>query len=105
MSCLFCDQDERSYTPSRDIEYICSICVLILLSLDQEQLKALYTKAVSKGYEKRKKAIESFFENKGDKNEPGKNDRHNDRKRIDRNLGHEEVRHQRIETESRLALL
>ena len=61
MECLFCGFPEPGYWPDLDKEFICSRCVQILLSADQEDLNRAYHKALEKGYPNKAKAIKSFL--------------------------------------------
>ena len=61
MECLFCGFPEPGYRPDLDKEFICSRCVQILLSADQEDLNRAYRKALEKGYPKKARAIQSFL--------------------------------------------
>jgi hypothetical protein len=61
MSCLFCNRTEKDYTPGPDVEFICGTCVQLFLLADKEDLKRAYTKALSKGYLRKAKAIETFL--------------------------------------------
>jgi hypothetical protein len=61
MSCLFCGFPEPGYKPNPDVEFICSGCVQILLSANQEDLNRAYIKAIEMGYSTKAKAIESFL--------------------------------------------
>ena len=49
------------YKPETGIEFICSLCVQMLLGADQEDLKRAHTKAIDNGYLDKAKAIESFL--------------------------------------------
>ena len=57
---------KKNYKPAKGIDYICSSCVLLLASADQEDLKRAYDKAKTKGFENKAKAIESFLIDEGD---------------------------------------
>ena len=59
--CLFCNGKDKKYNPETGIEFICSICVQMLLGADQEDLKTVYTLAIDNGYLNKAKAIESFL--------------------------------------------
>jgi hypothetical protein len=61
MECLFCGLPEKGYPSDPDKEFICSRCVQILLSADQEDLNRAYRKAIEKGYPNKARAIESFL--------------------------------------------
>jgi len=69
MGCLFCNDQEPNYYPAPNKDFICSSCVQLLLSADQEDLKRAYTKAFSLGYQNKARAIESFLMNEENTNE------------------------------------
>jgi hypothetical protein len=62
MECLFCNDLEPNYQPEPGKDFICSQCVQLLLSADQEDLLKAHAKAIEKGYSNKAKAIESFLE-------------------------------------------
>jgi len=69
INCLFCNEPEptQGYKASqKDIQYICSGCVQILLQAEPLHLERAYKKAIRKGYESKAKAIESFLIPEGD---------------------------------------
>jgi len=59
--CLFCNQEEPDYKSPKNSDFICSSCVQVLLDAEQLHLRRAHEKAVSKGYESKAKAIESFL--------------------------------------------
>jgi len=59
--CLFCNKPEKNYKPGKDIDFICSSCVLILANAEQEDLKKGYQKALNEGYLRKASALESFI--------------------------------------------
>ena len=59
--CLFCNGKELNYKPGPNVDFICSRCVQLFLSADQNDLKKAYIKAIEKGYPDRARAIESFL--------------------------------------------
>jgi hypothetical protein len=61
MGCLFCCDPEPNYKPETGNDFICSLCVQILLAADQEDLKRAYGKAIERGYTRKANAIESFL--------------------------------------------
>ena len=61
MNCLFCNDIEKDYKPTKGIDYICSSCVLLLADANQDDLKRAYVKAVEKGYENKVSALKSFI--------------------------------------------
>jgi hypothetical protein len=61
--CFFCNQNESyNYKPEKNIEFVCSQCVQILLRADQEDLKKAYAKAIKHEYFNKAKAITMFLE-------------------------------------------
>ena len=99
--CLFCNREKGPwYKPEKDVDFICSGCVQLLISVEQVHLKRAHEKAVSRGYEKKAKAIESFLipeENNGKR--PAKRNRKNlNRKGITRTLGNQTKRIGRFTT-------
>jgi hypothetical protein len=60
-TCLFCGLPEKGYRPSKSVDFICSVCVQLLLSADQGQLKRAYEKAVRLGYMGKASAIKNFL--------------------------------------------
>ena len=61
MNCLFCDGMEKDYKPAKDIDYICSSCVLLLASANQDDLKRAYAKAIRLGLKNKASALKSFI--------------------------------------------
>lgn len=59
--CLFYNCEEPGYKPSKDIEFICPHCVLLLVDAEQADLKLAYGKALDEGYLRKASAIESFL--------------------------------------------
>ena len=60
-TCLFCNSSDKKYKSESDKDFICSRCVQLLISADQEELKRAYSKAIEKGYPNKVRAIESFL--------------------------------------------
>ena len=60
-TCLFCGQPEKSCIPSKSVDFICSVCVQLLLNADQADLKRAYEKAVRLGYSGKAEAIKTFI--------------------------------------------
>jgi hypothetical protein len=60
-TCLFCNELEQKYKPESDKYFICSRCVQLFLSADQEDLRKAHAKAIEKGYSNKARAIESFL--------------------------------------------
>jgi len=110
MECLFCGLPEPGYKPNPDKDFICSRCVQILLSADQEDLNRAYRKALEKGYPKKARAIESFLVPEEKINEQfrpisKKHRRHIDRKRIVRAIRDQKKRIGRSKVQAQTALL
>ena len=61
MNCLFCNGMEKDYQPAKDIDFICSGCVLLLADANQDDLKRAYVKAEAKGLENKVSALKSFI--------------------------------------------
>jgi hypothetical protein len=60
-TCLFCGRPEKGYKPSKSVDFICSRCVQLLLSADQDELRHAYDKALSLGYMAKASAIKTFL--------------------------------------------
>jgi hypothetical protein len=60
-TCLFCGKPEKGYKPSKSVDFICSVCVQLLLEADQGQLKRAYEKAIRLGYAGKASAIKTFL--------------------------------------------
>ena len=60
-TCLFCGRPEKGYKPSKSADFICSMCVQLLLAADQNELKRAYEKAVRLGYMGKADAIKTFL--------------------------------------------
>jgi hypothetical protein len=60
-TCLFCGKAEKGYKPSKSVDFICSVCVQLLLEADQGQLKRAYEKAVRLCYAGKASAIKTFL--------------------------------------------
>ena len=61
ISCQFCGFSENGYKSDPEREFICSQCVQLLLSADQEDLNRAYIKSIEKDYPNKARAIESFL--------------------------------------------
>jgi hypothetical protein len=98
--CLFCNQEEPGYKSSANTDFICSSCVQALLGAEQLHLRCAHEKAVSKGYESKARAIESFLIPEGeDGKRPAKRNRKNlNRKGITRTIGNQAKRIGRFAT-------
>ena len=74
-ACLFCGQPEKSCKPSKSVEFVCSVCVQLLLAADQGELMRAYEKAVRLGYMGKASAIKTFFveDEHGETEEPERN--------------------------------
>ena len=79
--CLFCNETEKNYKPDPDVDFICGICVQLLLRADQNDLKKAYVKAIEKGYSDKTKAIESFLNEDEYYGKTKKSERNMERKR------------------------
>ncbi|MDH3719984.1 MAG: hypothetical protein OER74_00620 [Desulfobacteraceae bacterium] len=58
--CLFCNEPEKNYNPGSHIDYVCGLCVILLIDADQEDLKKSYQKALNEGYLTKASALELF---------------------------------------------
>lgn len=61
MGCLFCNGQEKNFTPGPGIDFICSTCVILLGDADQDDLKRALVKAEEKGHKNKASAIRSFI--------------------------------------------
>ena len=61
MGCLFCNGQVPNYKPGPDVDFICSRCVQLLLSLSRDELRKAHAKAIEKRYPGKARAIESFL--------------------------------------------
>ena len=101
MHCLFCNGKEKNYQPGPDVDFICSLCVIMLADVEQHDLKRAYARAVKKGYQAKAKAkaIESFLipETRDEQRKPAKKrGRHTHRERINRAIGNQKERIRRL---------
>lgn len=64
-SCLLCNCPEKNYKPPPNTDYVCGMCVQLLLQADKDDLKRAYTKAIKKGLERKALAIEIFLNDEG----------------------------------------
>jgi hypothetical protein len=60
-ACLFCGKPEKGYKPSKSVDFICSVCVQLLLAADQGELMGAYEKAVRLGYIDKASALKTFL--------------------------------------------
>ena len=60
-TCLFCGKPEKGYKPSKSVDFICSVCVQLLLEADQGELRRAYDKALFLGYAGKASAIKTFL--------------------------------------------
>jgi hypothetical protein len=60
-TCLFCGKPEKGYKPSKSVDFICSMCVQLLLAADQGELMRASEKAVRLGYAGKASAIKTFL--------------------------------------------
>jgi len=97
MYCLFCNELEKNYRPSKDVEFICGSCVVLLADADQGDLKNAYQKALNKGYMRKVSALESFIipEGKDEQRKPEskKRGRHTNRDRIIKSVRNQKRAH------------
>ena len=87
MCCLFCDGAEKAYTPSKNVDFVCSTCVQILKDANQCELQQALKRAEQLGLTRKVTALRMFVEEENDeqrKPKPRKHERHFNRKRIDR---------------------
>ena len=59
--CLFCNRPDKKYNPGPGLDFICSLCVILLADADQDDLKRAHAKAIEKGYQGKAEAIKSFL--------------------------------------------
>ncbi len=59
--CLLCNCPEKNYKPPPNTDYVCGMCVQLLLEADKNDLRKAYTKAIEKGLERKALAIEIFL--------------------------------------------
>ena len=60
-ACLFCGKPEKGYKPSKSVDFICSLCVQLMLAADQGELMRAYEKAARQGYMGKASAIKTFL--------------------------------------------
>ena len=82
MRCLFCNGQEPKYKPGSGVDFICSQCVQLLLSIKQDDLKRALVKAKEKEFINKASAIKSFIiEDEFNVRETEKSKRNLERKR------------------------
>ena len=82
MCCLFCHCPEKKYKPSQYVEFVCSRCVLLLASADEENLRRGLAKAEEKGLLNKVSVIKSFIiEDQNNDRKTKKHQRNMERKR------------------------
>jgi hypothetical protein len=60
--CLICSRKEPGKTqPYPDVEFICSDCVQKLCRASQEQIRAVYQKAVDRGLDRKAEIFKTFM--------------------------------------------
>ena len=59
--CLFCNCADKAYKLVKSVEFVCGLCVQILLDADKNDLKRAYTKAIKLGLHNKAKAINIFL--------------------------------------------
>ena len=96
--CLYCDQEDsgvvNKYKPPPEKDFICSLCVQLLLESSQERLKLYYDLANINGDDREAWARESFLIDKGEKIDRKRNDqfsRHHHRTGFTRPVGTKKV--------------
>ena len=98
--CLFCNCEESNYRPGKDIELICSQCVILLADATQADLNNAYQKALDKGYLRKASALESFIipEGKDEQRKPEskKRGRYLDRTGIVKSVRNQKERIKRV---------
>ena len=76
-SCLICYRKEKgTQQPDPDCDFICSNCVQKLCRASQEQIKAIYQKAVDQGSERKAEVLKTFIwqgEDESDQQNPRRN--------------------------------
>ena len=82
MYCLFCNGEEKNYKPSQYVEFVCSRCVLLLASADEENLRRGLAKAEEKGLLNKVSVIKFFIiEDQNNDRKTKKHQRNMERKR------------------------
>jgi DNA-directed RNA polymerase subunit M/transcription elongation factor TFIIS len=61
MNCLFCCDADTDDKTEAGKDLICPLCVQMLLTADQEDLRRAYCKAIEREYDRKAKAIKSFL--------------------------------------------
>ena len=71
-TCLFCDQPEpcKHYVPPAGVSYVCSACVVRLLRVSQDHIRAAHKKAVEIGANRKAEALKSFMEDDNEQRNP-----------------------------------
>lgn len=59
--CLFCDRPDRSYVPPPGADFICGLCVQLLVAQDYVTLISAYDLAMNKHRYRQAAAIEMFL--------------------------------------------
>jgi hypothetical protein len=60
-ACLFCESQDEGWRLKDGNDFVCSRCTMMLTAQDQEKLLSAYMLAVSKGKDKKAKAIKIFL--------------------------------------------
>ena len=69
--CLICYRKEKgTHQPDRDCEFICANCVQKLRRASQEQIKAIYQKAVDQGLERKAQVLKTLILEEEDEYDP-----------------------------------
>ncbi|RJQ56452.1 MAG: hypothetical protein C4530_14530 [Desulfobacteraceae bacterium] len=48
-NCLFCDKAEKNCKPPPNTEYVCGMCVQMILNADREELRRICHQAIEQG--------------------------------------------------------
>lgn len=61
--CLWCNGPEpcKHYKPGKDMDFVCSSCVQLLLGCSQDKLAELQKACLAKGYDQKVEALKSFI--------------------------------------------
>jgi hypothetical protein len=106
--CLFCNKPERNRKPGKNVEFVCSNCVIILADAEQDDLKFAHKKATELSSARQLRALELFIigeENGQQKPETKFNRRHSNRKRSVKSIGSKEERLGRVQVQSKTTIL
>jgi hypothetical protein len=59
--CLFCDKPERNYRPPANVDFVCSMCVVMICRANMENGRRAYKHAVASGNARKARALEIFL--------------------------------------------